>query len=134
MLEVLAIIALYSPLLFLVWFAFRPKKTDNNLSSDTTTSNLTKMFGFIFRVGFLVLLYLLLSVFSVFTTDSCGASGGCNWLMLGLGIGYIWLLVSFMFTFLSILDNRKTNVIFLPYIAAPIFIAIVAVAMKLQGM
>jgi hypothetical protein len=130
----LPVIALLLSLVGVIWLASRTKNQANDFSPNDTSSKFTQLLSFILTVGITGFLYLFLTVFSVFTTDSCGVSGDCNVLMIGLVIGYIWLLVSFFFTFLFALDKRKINIIFLPFIAAPIFIAIVAIAIKLQGM
>ncbi len=83
--------------------------------------------------------YFFIMATSVMATDSCNATD-CTMLKLGLAVGQLLMLASFIYTTLAILWGKKLvssatlNALLMPYIAVPLFFAIVILSFFLDGM
>ncbi len=106
-------------------------------SSETGGFSILMFFGKIIMLAILGFIYFLITIMSGMMTDACGVDG-CKILPIGWGVGALWMLLSFIVTVLSTLQNTKRALfkyqnIFMPHSAILIFFGIVALSMALEG-
>jgi len=115
---------------------------NNSLSTtpeETLISKILNIIGKIIKIIALGYLYFFMTGISVMATDSCGVND-CRILTVAWTVGALWMALSFIVTTWSIIwDKRKITftkliTIFMPYVAIPIFIGVMMLAMTLEGL
>lgn len=104
--------------------------TNNGLSKSRISVIVSK----ILKISVLGYFYFFITGMSVALSESCGASD-CKFLGIGWAVGAIWMLISFFITTLLIIQNKKFRhhlVVFMPYVAIPIFITVITSSVLLD--
>jgi uncharacterized membrane protein (DUF485 family) len=115
------------PLLFLL-----PTKKKNTQDDTKQTKVIKKAFTDFGKIVTLLVLgggYLFVVALSSFATDSCGVTSSCIYLNMGLNVGIIYMILSFVLSaiYATFPQEKQLPIIFRPYIVIPLYIVIILI-------